>query len=81
MVNPEYLEKVRQKYGNCNCGDDIEYVITKETSNLLTHINMFGELSFRAQNLTDKKIEIIEVLCHPCYYKKYEKNKTKLEKI
>lgn len=67
MVNDEYIKEIRQKYGRCECGNDVEYVFLKEIH--FYHINFIGHLSERS---IEPKTELVEALCHKCfYYKKF----------
>ncbi|MFW9873052.1 MAG: hypothetical protein ACFFG0_08135 [Candidatus Thorarchaeota archaeon] len=70
MVNEEYKEEVRKKYGKCECGEDIEYVILKESYLKMYHINFIGNLSERYNVKKEEPTEVIESMCLKCYHKK-----------
>lgn len=66
MVNPEYIEEVKKKFGKCaECGDDnIEYVIKSSSLIEFFHINCYGALSKR----NDFEIEsCLKAFCLKCY--------------
>lgn len=86
MVNEEYKEKVREKYGKCSCGADVEYVILRETTKQMYHINMFGELSHRYEVVySDTEPELVEGMCLKCYqergFDKTEEQRKKMKEM
>lgn len=83
MVNDEYLDEVRRKFGKCKCGKDVEYVILQKNNETMYHINSFGDLSKR-YNIPCKRKKtgkLLEALCHQCYLKAFEQVENNFQEV